>query len=146
MKILIAEDDPGFTTLLSRMLSNPDVQQIAVKSLAELREVFKNPPFPNLVSLDLVLTDCDREQALDEIQHIKTMSPLTKVIVISGTMPQHDLEKAGRLHGADASLAKPVTRQGLAETLRAAFCNADSECTLNAVEQLVKQLDTGSVL
>ena len=95
LKIFILEDDRWYGTMLEHFLSlNPDY---SIKRFEVTKEFFNAlHEYPDVVTLDYSLADSDGEQVLKKI---KTVSPDTKVIIISG---QEDVGTALKLLKAGA--------------------------------------------
>jgi len=95
LKVFILEDDRWYGTMLEHFLTlNPDY---TVKRFEVTKDFFNAlHEAPDVITLDYSLADTDGEQVLKKI---KTVSPETKVIIISG---QEDVGTAVKLLKAGA--------------------------------------------
>lgn len=79
-RILIIDDDPDIRLLLSRFLMKEGYETSAAGRGSEARTLLGSTPF-DLVLCDHRLPDTD---GLEMLQHIRSASPKTKVIIITG--------------------------------------------------------------
>ena len=104
-RVLIVDDDPEIVGLLEELLKNDDRFEIKTAATGYdaglLTESFK----PHVLLLDYMLPDingnlvCERIKANPEFEE-------TRVIVISGVVPQEDIDSLFE-SGADAFIKKP---------------------------------------
>jgi two-component system, OmpR family, response regulator len=106
-KVLIIEDEGDMCLLLNIMLTGKEMELDHVKSLASAEEYLQKEQ-PPVVILDNKLPD---GFGIDFINHIKTNSPATKIIMISGY--DGSAKDVALYNGADIFLEKPFTRDQL---------------------------------
>ncbi len=110
-KVLIIEDEGDMCLLLNIMLTGKEMELDHVKSLASAEEYLQKEQ-PPVVILDNKLPD---GFGIDFIGFIKTASPSTRIIMISGF---DGSAKDVALHnGADIFLEKPFTRNQLYDAI-----------------------------
>jgi signal transduction histidine kinase/CheY-like chemotaxis protein len=118
--VLIVEDEDATRLIYEKFLKGTPYQPVSVPSLAEARELMRKHR-PAAVILDILLPG-EEHQTWRWLAEAKAADNPVPVIVASSS---GDERKALSL-GADAYLAKPVTREELLEKLDA-FAHADGE-------------------
>lgn len=113
LKMLILDDDPRFRKTLSDILrSRGFAPQGAAKGKTALKKIQRQRP--SVVLIDLKLEDMDGISAMKEI---KTLSPSTECIIITGHSSQSSAIEAVNL-GAYSYLQKPLDVDLLLVTLQ----------------------------
>ncbi len=122
--ILVVEDDPVQTQVLTRALNELGYRVSAVASgEAAVEAVEKGaraspPKLPDLILLDLVLRDT--MDGIETFRRIRAISPTVKTVTISGFhLPDKIAE--GEALGMSCHLAKPLTVAALARAVREAL-------------------------
>ena len=110
-KVLIIEDEGDMCLLLNIMLNGKEIELDHVKSLASAEEYLQKEQ-PPVVILDNKLPD---GFGIDFISYIKTNSPFTKIIMISGY--DGSAKDVALYNGADAFLEKPFTKDQLYQSI-----------------------------
>ena len=144
LRILIVEDDQGVRTQLKWALSDYEV------ALAENRptaiEAFRRSEFP-VVILDLGLPP-DRDNAsegLAVLKEIKSIAPLTKVIVASGNTERKYAVEAIRL-GAYDFYPKPFDEDILRVIVERAWSSHSLESELSVLRQGLTGTDSSGMI
>jgi CheY-like chemotaxis protein len=118
--VLIVEDEDATRLIYEKFLKGTPYQPVSVSSLAEARELMRKHR-PAAVVLDILLPG-EEHQTWRWLAEAKATDDPVPVIVASSS----DDERKALSLGADAYLAKPVTREELLETLDR-FARADGE-------------------
>jgi CheY-like chemotaxis protein len=100
--VLVVDDDPDFRSLARRLLEIAGFEVNEASSAAECVSYIRSHA-TDLVILDLVLPDHDGIEALAEI---RTLSPDTRIVTVSGAVGSELYLKVSSYLGADASLDK----------------------------------------
>ncbi|WP_262710770.1 LytR/AlgR family response regulator transcription factor [Christiangramia sabulilitoris] len=109
-KVIIIEDEKPAARRLQRMLSNNDIDvQTMLHSVAEAVDWFNNNPHPDLMFLDIQLSDGLSFEIFD---HVKTES----AIIFTTAYDEYAL-KAFKLNSIDY-LLKPIDEDELEEAIR----------------------------
>ncbi len=116
VKILIADDEPGWRDLLSLELSSPDCEVVTVGSAEEAQRLLHRDTF------DLIITDVRMPGKLDGIDLIQTYrreNSAQKAIFITGYALEEKVEKALESGmGALLCLKKPFESQQLVSAMQ----------------------------
>lgn len=106
-KVLIVEDEGDMCLLLNIILTDEDLQIDHVKSLSSAAAYLKTHQ-PDIILLDNKLPD---GFGVDFITIVKKLSPLSKIIMITGYDPS--AVDVAVENGADLFLTKPFTKDQL---------------------------------
>ena len=113
MRILVVDDEPSITDLISLILTEEGYEVSIAKNgkdgLAQFQSVA-----PDLVITDIVMPDMEGIELLRTINKQKKNIPM---VVMSGNIVGRKFLDTARLFGAKASLAKPFTAKELIETV-----------------------------
>ena len=102
MKILVIDDDPAMTELLSLVLAPTNAQIFTSNSGEEGLKLVKEHE-PDIVLLDLMMPKMDGWQVTENIRNISSVP-----ILILSVMDNHGLVARALDKGADDYLVKPV--------------------------------------
>lgn len=116
-KILIVDDDPAALSTLSGSLRSPGVELVTASRL-ESAEAALEKYFFELVIADIRMSGILGVEGLELLRYVKTNSPRTKVIIISGSGSE-DLRKQALERGADHYCDKPVDIAALMHRVKA---------------------------
>lgn len=86
MKALIIEDDPAMQYLLKRQLSDIIKDIVTASGFEEAMEVLRKIPPPDVIFLDLSLTDSRTEDTITRIPEIRAANEESVILVLSGTV------------------------------------------------------------
>ncbi len=102
-RILIVQDNDTYRKLLRDTLRN-SFPKIAIDEAADGRETVQklNPPFPNLILMDIRLPD---ENGLELTKRIKTIHPGIRIVIVTGYDTAEYREAASK-NGADDFFSK----------------------------------------
>lgn len=103
LKILIIDDDPSATDLLSKLLTSKQVQVYTANASREGLELVEKHDFDGIV-LDLLMPDMDGWDLASELKK-KAKSP----ILIISAIDSPEMVTRALNHGADEFLAKPFS-------------------------------------
>ncbi len=109
MKILVIEDDPIMTLLLTRMLNNFRYQPIFAKDGREALGLISRE-LPDLVITDMMLPFVSGPEI---ISYIKNLPGKEIPVILLSSMPLHPQKNNHDNFGADSYLMKPVCPQHL---------------------------------
>lgn len=104
-KILIVDDEMMILRLMTELLSGDGNEVITCGNFKEANEAFSKHKF-DLVITDLRLSGKDSAEGFEIISHVKTLSPDTKVMLMTGNRQSGVLEEALR-RGAICCIDKP---------------------------------------
>lgn len=90
MKGLLIEDDPAFSGILRRYLEDICSEITAALTFKAAMERMHMNPVPNLITLDLNLTDSDTETTIERIREIRAINEESVIIVITGMVEELD--------------------------------------------------------
>jgi DNA-binding response OmpR family regulator len=114
MKVLIADDDQSYATLIQEMLDLAGHTSLIARDGNEAVEFASGSVF-DLAIIDIFMPNKD---GIETIRDLRKMHPDMKLLAISGI---HRLEsnylKAILMLGADASLSKPFTQSDLVDLI-----------------------------
>jgi two-component system response regulator BasR len=96
MLVLVLEDDQAVNRLVRGGLGRADIGSISASSVAEAMEALEHNTF-DVAILDLTLPD---GSGLDVLARLRDIAPSVHVIVLSGSLSEHDRVNALEL-GAD---------------------------------------------
>lgn len=102
LRVLVAEDDPVFRTLLCDIVRQQGYEPVEAKDGREAVERFFSGAEPNLAILDVMMPLCDGWEVLKEIR-VHSDAPVMMLTALGDERS----EIAGLTHGADDYLAKP---------------------------------------
>jgi CheY-like chemotaxis protein len=119
-KILVIDDDPGFRTLLERMLRSAGHEVIVAADGAEGLQKLGNAT-PHLVITDLYMPKMD---GVEMIGHLRRFNPHIPVIAISGKSSSSGMLSVAQNLGAVAMLEKPFSMQDLLAAVHKALVPA----------------------
>lgn len=114
-RVLVVEDDPEVTRLLTEILESGGYEPLAVSSAAELSNTFSRA-CPDVVLLDWRLPDANGEELLPRVRQ---EWPGTAVIVLTGHATL-DLAVDAMRHGAFHFQAKPFGAETLMQQIQRA--------------------------
>lgn len=121
-KILVIDDDPRVRGLLVDWTEaiDPGAEITACSNGAEGIDRLDDEAF------DLVVTDLNmpRKSGLDVANYMKTRSPATPIVLVSGTWTPEERRQAGGLN-LHALLEKPLSFDGFSSEVRRALNIAD---------------------
>jgi len=111
--ILVVDDEPGTRRLLRKILAGAGYQ---VEEAADGKDALKRL---DTTEVDLMITDLvmPEQDGLETIRILHKKMPRLKIIAISGKFDAGFL-RAAEFLGAHASLAKPIGRDALLDTVR----------------------------
>jgi len=115
-RILIIDDDSKVRGTYLRILEHAGYEVVVAADGKEGIKTFREEP-PDLVITDIVMPE---KEGLETIMELKRDFPDVKIIAISGGAflePKDYLEMA-KLFGAMCTLAKPIEREELLETVQ----------------------------
>jgi two-component system NtrC family sensor kinase len=137
-KILLIDDEEGNVRVLSMSLRSDGYDVVTAYSGEEGLEVF-NTEFPDIVLTDLKMPGMS---GLEVLKQIKTSSPETEVIIITG---HGDIDSAieALQYGASDFINKPIRDEGLSIALKRAMEKIDIRFKLKQytenLEKMVKE-------
>jgi len=114
-RVLIVDDDPGMTRLLTKFVETSFGEQVTCTSLTDSREALAriNDGVVDILFPDLAMPDID---GLDLLRAAKERNALTQVILLTGQTGHESLICA--LEGGAANyLVKPIRKEDVAEVL-----------------------------
>lgn len=114
-RVLVIEDDSELNRLFTKYLAAAGFETAGVASILEAHDWLHTDPPPDVVVLDLALTDGRGTAVLDMLQSPRFAA--THVIIVSGRVFTHDCH-LGEYANIDAVLMKPVTPRGLTAMVR----------------------------
>jgi DNA-binding response OmpR family regulator len=118
MKILVADDDAVYRSLLERMLKQWDYEVVIASDGQEALEVLQGPAPPRLVILDWMMPQMDGFEVCRRIRQTHPESDYY-IILLTGSRQKEEIIKA-LVAGADDYLLKPFDPLDLKIRLRAA--------------------------
>lgn len=118
MKILVADDDAVYRSLLERMLKQWDYEVVLASDGQEALEVLHGPAPPRLVILDWMMPQVDGFEVCRRIRQTNPESDYY-IILLTGSRQKEEIIKA-LVAGADDYLLKPFDPLDLKIRLRAA--------------------------
>lgn len=118
MKILVADDDAVYRSLLERMLTQWDYEVVIACDGQEALEVLHGPSPPKLVILDWMMPQVDGFEVCLCIRQTNPESDYY-IILLTGSRQKEEIIKA-LVAGADDYLLKPFDPLDLKIRLRAA--------------------------
>jgi two-component system, chemotaxis family, chemotaxis protein CheY len=115
--VLVIDDDPLFREIAGEMLAQAGHKVAQVDDGAKVRDL---PVLPahDLAVVDMLMPERD---GIETIGDLKARWPSIKVIAVSGgarNLEPSLLLRAARALGADATLSKPLEREGFLELVR----------------------------
>ena len=115
-RILIIDDNPEVLSTYGRILEHAGYEIVFAADGNEGIRVFREKS-PDLVITDIVMPE---KEGLETIGELKRDFPDVKIIAISGSGKLNSgyYLKAAKQIGAEYSLAKPIEREELLETVR----------------------------
>ncbi|MCJ7544278.1 MAG: response regulator transcription factor [Phycisphaerae bacterium] len=130
MKILVADDDAVYCSLLERMLTQWDYQVVTVHDGQEAMDVLRGNDPPRLVILDWLMPGMD---GFEVCRTVRQMSPEGDfyIILLTGSRQKEEIIKV-LVAGADDYLLKPFDPMDLKIRLRAARRILDLQSALAA--------------
>ncbi|SHO52912.1 PAS domain S-box protein [Desulfopila aestuarii] len=117
-RILVVDDEPQLTSLISRSLSNRGYVVTTCSDSVEALVLYREDPY----AFDLILTDQTMPNLSGDMltRNILEINPSARVILYSGYSSSIDSDSASDT-GASAYLAKPFTTEELIATIRKAL-------------------------
>lgn len=116
-KILIVDDEESILSTLSRALRKNGVEVITTTRIEEAEYAISNSFFDLLIA-DIRLTGVLGREGLELLQYVKTKSPETKVIIMTG-YGSVEVEKEAYEKGAYFYFDKPLDLAVLKEKVAA---------------------------
>lgn len=114
--VLLIDDDRELLSVLSALLESLGYETRTASNGVEGLARFAEEP-TRIVVTDLVMPD---KEGLETIRELRAISPDVRILAISGgglTLDARDVLAIARELGADDVLAKPFTREQLAESM-----------------------------
>ncbi len=118
MKILIADDDPVYRSLLESMLKQWGYEVIVACDGKEAMEVLSQPDAPMLVIIDWMMPEMDGFEVCRQVRQLRPESNCY-IILLTGSRQKEEIIKV-LVAGADDYLLKPFDPLDLKIHLRAA--------------------------
>jgi putative two-component system response regulator len=115
-RVLVVDDEPHITRLLSRMLAHDGYEVLTAETIAAAREVIEAHA-PDIVILDVMLPDSDGITLCQRIKQNAT-TRLTPVVLMTG-LNDAEVRLRGLEAGADDFLDKPIDTRVLVARVRA---------------------------
>lgn len=128
MKILIADDDPVYRSLLERMLKQWDYEPVVVSDGLEAMAVLRAPDAPKLVILDWMMPQMDGFEVCRQVRQLYPDANYY-IILLTGSRQKEEIIKV-LVAGADDYLLKPFDPLDLKIRLRAARRILDLQASL----------------
>jgi CheY-like chemotaxis protein len=125
IRVLVADDHATNQTVVRMMLDQFGIETVVVEDGAQAVEALRRGAF-DAVLMDMQMPVMDGLEATRLIRRLEASSgrPRTPILMLSANaLAEH--REAGRLAGADAHVAKPITVAGLMGALNAALEPAD---------------------
>jgi putative two-component system response regulator len=104
-RVLVVDDEPHITRLLSRMLAHDGYEVLTAETIAAAREVI-DAQAPDVIILDVMLPDSDGITLCQRIKQNAT-TRLTPVVLMTG-LNDDEVRIRGLEAGADDFLDKPI--------------------------------------
>jgi DNA-binding response OmpR family regulator len=131
LKILIVEDDPGISTMLSTFFSSHDADTQVAPDGKQALELFTSFS-PDIIILDIVLPYMDGLSILDKL---RTDSQQTPVILLTDKSSVEE-KLTGFEHGADDYVTKPFSPKELWMRVQA-ILRRNKSVTLSNEQQIL---------
>lgn len=123
-RLLIVDDDEAITSSLASLLGSDAVVVRTASTWEHAVELLQTQTF-DLVITDLRLSGTTGMEGLELISMIKTRTPQTRVVLLTG-YGSAEVERQARERGADAYLDKTLPISIVLERLRALGLSMDS--------------------
>jgi cyclic di-GMP phosphodiesterase len=115
-RVLVVDDEPHITKLLTRMLTHEGHEVLTAETVAAARDVIDTRA-PDVVILDVMLPDSDGITLCQRIKQ-NAATRLTPVVLMTG-LHDADVQLRGLEAGADDFLDKPIDTRALVTRVRA---------------------------
>lgn len=136
MKILIAEDDPLFRSLLAELLS-PEFEVVISKDGVQARDILLQEHAPNMALLDWIMPEITGPQLCRELRaHAKTAG--TYLILLTAKNDSADII-AGLRAGADDYITKPFVTEELRARVRIGRRVLEMQATINSQRDALEE-------
>ena len=119
MRILVADDDPTYRTLLQGLLETMHFDVLLAENGTEALEMLGRPNGPELAILDFMMPGLDGYEVCRQIRQTKG-DEVPYVILMTGSIHRNDLTRV-LVAGADDYLLKPFEPMDLKIRLRTAL-------------------------
>jgi diguanylate cyclase (GGDEF)-like protein len=140
LKVLIAEDNPGFRQALEKMLAKWGYDVVAAANGLEAWEILSKPDCPRLAILDWMMPDLDGVEVCRRLRE-QNREPYVYVLLLTAKDTAEELVE-GMEAGADDYLRKPVNTHELRVRLRAGRRIIDLQEELIATRELLRRQAT----
>ncbi len=140
MKVLIAEDNPGFRLALERMLAKWGYEVVAATNGLEAWEILSKLDSPRLAILDWMMPDLDGLEVCRRLRE-QNREPYVYVLLLTAKDSAEELVE-GMEAGADDYLRKPVNTHELRVRLRAGQRILDLQEELMATRETLRRKAT----
>ena len=118
MKVLVADDDPAYRSLLASLLEQWDFQVILAVDGQQAWDILQRPDAPKLVILDWMMPGINGFEVCKLVRQTKD-GDFTYILLMTGTRQKEDIVKV-IVAGADDFMLKPFDPMELQMHLRVA--------------------------
>lgn len=115
-RVLIVDDDEVIGFTLARYLEKQGFTPEVAQRYEQAQALLATGSYAVVIT-DLQLSGTHRSQGLDLLEQVRTCSPHTKTVLLTGDV-NVALEQAAREHGATLVLGKPFSLPDLSQALR----------------------------
>ncbi|MEI7835911.1 MAG: response regulator transcription factor [Planctomycetota bacterium] len=136
MRVMIADDDPTYLTLLESLLAEWDFQTVLARDGAEALAIMARPDAPSLLLLDWQMPEVDGFEVTKSVRN-RSRNSEPYILIVTSDDDRNNLMRI-MVAGADDYLIKPFNPIDLKIRLRAAVRIANLR---ERVAQLQHQVD-----
>lgn len=143
-RVLAAEDNPVFQTVLRNMLKHWGYEAVIARDGLEAWEILRSPDAPRLAILDWMMPGLD---GVDVCRHVRAANrePYIYIVLLTARTQADDVVQ-GMEAGADDYLTKPFAAPELRVRLRAGTRILDLQTELLAAREALREQATHDVL
>ena len=118
-KVMVVDDDIGILKMVSAILEKEGYESIVANSGRECLEILENEK-PDLIFMDVMMPDMDGWETVREIKKDNANKDIIIAILTVKSEPEDKLKSIGDIK-ADWHLTKPITRDGIIQTVEWLF-------------------------
>lgn len=117
MKVFVVDDDPIYKRIVQRMFNEID-DALSIRFFGDGRkamdvlEGWEGVAFPDIIMLDIEMPELDGWGFMDAFRQLPAAArEHTKVYIITSSIANEDIQKAGRYPEIIGYIPKPITHQ-----------------------------------